>query len=699
MPVINRLQNIQRHWYYFFGLLLLVVGLAGSHWMINPYRLAVWVYSSDTGHIFIESRCEGQDAVALRHKQLVTAGYFEYRLPLPKCRLSSIGLTGNKVHDLHQEVSLATITYYGKDIQRLFGSARTLEGEGIFARDSRPKRLGAAVLSSPLSLSPQEIDTSVARFWWPRWLPLLLLPFAWWLSRKLTNQNSLDRESNAIGSPYSLLAVAVLSLITAMAVIARTDVSVHPDELSHVASAHYYFDHWLKPKIGALETLDTHMTNRFGVAYLTSTDPVYLFAGKFAVVTWPVFQNDVVALRMFNVALFGMLSFLLISGTNLRLALIPFFLTPQAWYAFSYFNGDALPLFLSTLAIVAFLRLTKSDPTSLGPVYAKHAAIAAIWAGCLAGLILLSKPNYWPVLGVIVLLLVAKAKCLKNLDFALLSLGWILSLFGVFFFLDNWSGVPAIIKLIPLSAGLILLLWFGGALFRNIIQKHWRDLQWFRLVAAVLLGLSAVVGIKMIDETLVNPPPFSAERAKALTTIIEHSAAAPFKPSSLQNQQTAKTYKLRDQGTGLIEMLSEENWFMWSFNSFLGVYGYMNIGPAKYFSYMLGCMFLIAALAILMMAGHSSEKNSGLQVQFSLLVGVITVIAASIGFSWIYDFEPQGRYLLAILPILGGGLVAAGPIVTKSQGLLIIILPAFLLAAMSFLLIGLQGIPKIPGLY
>lgn len=691
----NKICVNRRHCFYFVLLMVAAAWLAMLHWVVNPYKLAIWINSSDSGYVVIESQCEGAGAITETNKQAVTAGYFQYELSLPKCRLSTIKIFGADRVGSHQEVSSIAVTYYGKEIYRLLGSKRTLEGEGIFDRDSRPSRAASVVLDSPLVLKAHGINTSDVLIWWPRYLPLFLLPFVWWFSRILTDRKALDPEKKGASNTIAFLAVVALSLITTMAVIARTDVSVHPDELTHVASARHYYDHWLKPKIGAPETLDAHKTNVYGVAYLTGIDPVYQLAGKFAVAVWPIFENDVVALRMFNVALFALLTFLALGTTNVRIAIIPLLATPQAWYIFSYFNGDGLPLFLSLLAMVAFLGLYKSKNHL---IRSRSLQREAFIAGCLAGGILLSKPNYWPVLGVLALLFVAHGNYLTTIEFTLMSLGWLLTLFGMFFFLDNEIGLPGIVRLLPICIGLCLLLWAGVIFIQSIIRHHKTGLLRIELFAALLIGMTAVVGLKMIDETWQNPLPFTTKRSEAISKVREFAATSAFKPSAYENKSLYRNLRMRDQGISIGEMLSEKPWFQKSVASFLGVYGYMNIW-SKYLLYALLCMFLIVVISVLMLSMRSLERGASHAVQLSLLVGVTTVVAASIGFSWTYAFQPQGRYLLAILPILSGGLLIADENVSRSKILQTAVVGAFLLSAASFLLVGIQEIAKQPGVY
>lgn len=686
---MKKIFSNRNHFIYFTLLMLACIWLAALHWVVNPYKLAVWIYSSDSGYITIESRCEGQGAISKKNSQSVVAGYIQYELSLPKCRLSSIEISSVNQHENHYEVSSAAITYYGKEIHRLFGSKRTLEGDGPW-RDSRPGRAGGMVLATPLVLPVSDFSASMAKISWPRYLPLLLLPLIWWISKVLAACKPLDPEQTGASRNFSLLAAIALALIVAMAAIAKTDVSVNPDELTHVASARYYYDHWLKPKIGSPDTLDAHRTNVYGVAYLTGTDPVYQLASKFAITVWPVFENDVKALRMFNVALFGLLAFLTFVSSSVRLALIPLLVTPQAWYVFSYFNGDGLPLFLSVAAFALFAAIAGMDKQRQGGFSRQGMSVLA---GVLVGLILLSKPNYWPVIGVLALLIVARAAYLSSLNFTLAIVGWFLVLFGAFFLLDAASGLPSIVRVMPLLIGFGLLIWAGRALIAKVAQAFTKGELPLRLFACVLIGLSIVIGVKLVDETWRNPPPFSAERSAAMIAVTEDTAVPEYKPSALRNEALAKGYRLRDQGAGVVELLLSKKWIASSSESFIGVYGYLNIKPPPYFANTMLLMLLVLAITVFVVTERSGV-GTPYAIAWSIMAGIATVFSASVGFSWIVDYQAQGRYLLAILPIMGGGLAFAGQYAASNKTLHVIVLSSFLLSAVSFIFIGMQQIPK-----
>ena len=96
----------KKHVLYFAALFLATVLLAAMHWEGNPYRLTVWINASDVGQLNIASRCEGQSGFDQKFKLPVVAGYFEYDVPLPKCRLDLIKISNADKHANHYEVSL-----------------------------------------------------------------------------------------------------------------------------------------------------------------------------------------------------------------------------------------------------------------------------------------------------------------------------------------------------------------------------------------------------------------------------------------------------------------------------------------------------------------------------------------------------------------------------------------------------------------
>jgi len=485
-------------------------------------------------------------------------------------------------------------------------------------------------------------------------------------------------------------------LVTSAAVSARTDVSVHPDELTHAASARFYYDHWFKPTIGDPETLEAHLTNRFGVAYLVNTEPVYLLAGKFAVLTWPVFQNDVVALRIFNVAL---LFTLVVTGLRLpmiQLAAVPLLSTPQAWYVFSYFNGDALPLFLSTLAVATLLSYGRANGAeNTSPCSWRRVVIA----GALVGLILLSKPNYWTVLGFVALCLMAREAYLTAWAFRLLCVGYILGVVGIFFLLDRGGTGSTVVNYLPLLVGgsvvaslTAVALWRAG---RQLVRHSSSR----RVIAAGLLSMTVTTVPFLTYDWWKNGTPWSATRAEAIRDVLEATAEPPYRPSSLTGSEPSWEFKMHAQGVRLGELLFDYNWMALSAWTLVGAYGYLNISPPEGLRVLNALVFAWFSILIVVLVSWQMTVRGIHGMAFALAAALVTVVAASLGFSWLYALQAQGRYLLPWLPILGAALVLTGPDAFNLRSLRLTALVACAAGAVSFLLIYLPLIPKLPGSY
>ncbi|MFP5258167.1 MAG: hypothetical protein ACLGQH_04010 [Acidobacteriota bacterium] len=192
-----------------------------------------------------------------------------------------------------------------------------------------------------------------------------------------------------------LVAAGILAAMCAMAWQSR--LNVHPDELDHVNAGRYFIQYWDFPAMD-----DPRLSNTFsnyGVSYLQQLDVVYFFAGKFAAATAPLLGPDYIALRFFNIFLFAILMALCFRlPDDKKIAFLPLFITPQVWYVFSYFNGDAFPMFLSFCMVYVVARLDPPViPSPLGRDSRQSRRLLAL--GVLLGFICISKQNYYVLAG------------------------------------------------------------------------------------------------------------------------------------------------------------------------------------------------------------------------------------------------------------------------------------------------------------
>ncbi|MHC1790401.1 hypothetical protein [Solidesulfovibrio sp.] len=194
---------------------------------------------------------------------------------------------------------------------------------------------------------------------------------------------------------FGLVAAGILAAMGTMAVESR--LNAHPDELDHVNAGRYFLQYWDFPAMDDPRLANTF--SNYGVTYLQQLDVVYFFAGKFARLIGPVLGPDYIALRFFNVFLFAILMALFLRlPDNRKIAFLPLFITPQVWYVFSYFNGDAFPMFLSFCMVYAVARLDAPGLPEPPGATARQTRLL-LMLGLLLGCICISKQNYYVLAG------------------------------------------------------------------------------------------------------------------------------------------------------------------------------------------------------------------------------------------------------------------------------------------------------------
>ena len=187
-----------------------------------------------------------------------------------------------------------------------------------------------------------------------------------------------------------LLAV-VFSLIVVMAAVSERN--AHPDEYVHLEAAAYYKTKMLPPQIEDQAIFKTY--SAYGISRLNNGEIYYLLAGTFARLLEAFQIKPLLALRSFNLLLFGLIFVYAARSVDARLMALPFLISPEVWYIFSYCVSDAFGLFLCFLAGCELVRensylnrlLDGHRPTSIG---------ALILISILLGLLFLLKINYDP---------------------------------------------------------------------------------------------------------------------------------------------------------------------------------------------------------------------------------------------------------------------------------------------------------------
>lgn len=385
--------------------------------------------------------------------------------------------------------------------------------------------------------------------------------------------------------PFLLFGVWILIIVMA----AISNRNVHPDEYVHMAATSYYQDNWLPPALESEEIRGTYSV--YGVSRLNNGEVYYLFAGKFERLIEAFRLSEVLALRMFNVFLFGVILLYTIAVKHARMVALPFLISPQIWYVFSYCGSDAFALFVAFLAGCQLIH-----PDSLLHRYLKgdewkKTLLGAISLSILLGVLFLLKKNYYPFIAFFYL-------CL-----------------GVKFFIKK--------------------------------EFFWNQKEALgRLLFITLAGL-LVFGLRVGADYMVN----GSDRQLKIEALQEELADEWYKPSTELHKKHVSMYR-KARGTTLKELVEIDLWFEKSFRSSFGVFGYFTISEStKYYdlvrwvgvgvlSFFIGSIFLRGGLV-----------SSG--VALSALAFSSALIGVSLYHSWAIDFQAQGRYLFPIVPMLG----------------------------------------------
>lgn len=425
-----------------------------------------------------------------------------------------------------------------------------------------------------------------------------------------------------------VLLFGIWLLIIVMAGISKKN--AHPDEYVHMSATAYYQDNWLPPVIEDPAIRDTYSV--YGVSRLNNGEIYYLFAGQFEKFAQAFNIPEYLSMRLFNVCLFGLILLYTIRNRYARMVALPFLVTPQVWYLFSYCTSDAFALFFAFLAACELI-----DPESLlhrnlkgEGWFAKVAG--AIVLGVLLGIVFLLKKNYYPFIVFFYLCLAAKI------------------------FLTN--------------------------------EFYWEKKDAIkRLVLVTLIGCG-VLGLRMGADYLVN----GSDRHEKIVSMQQELAHPWYKPNTELHQKHISLYR-KARGATLEEIVKMERWFERSFQTGFGVYGYFTIsGTQGYYDLVRwsGVALLVFFFGSVFLRG--GLIGSGLAVAALGLAGGL--IGVSLYHSWVVDFQAQGRYLFPILPMLGI-LYGWNHAVVNQRFLILFLTPMVMLGIYSFIFEGLIRIPKV----
>jgi hypothetical protein len=670
------------------GALLLASGLLLLLLLAVPYdrqALVITVESAEPGQLQVYFDRGSGLSESLSATQAYAAGETELRYRLPRGNIRSLRLDPSPGA---APLVLARIASTGgaQDGVRILADPGQLAGTQIVrdgtdehgharflvAEDANDPQLALA-LDAPLPSNTGIPPVLWRALWWGFWLCLLGVVALQFLR---------------LSRPMLVLALLALGLCSAMAMFSPTDGrSLHPDERLHEADARYFQRHWTPPRMDAPDLAPSFTTSPYGVTYLSEWNVVYLFAGKASRLFRELGMNEKLSFRAFNVAVFALMLVGLVATGAPRGSYIPLLITPQLWYVFSYFNGDALPFALGMVACVVALMPDGPLQRFLqrrGPFDTATLGHLLLFCTCF-GLLLLSKKNYWPVAAFIALSMSVVALRLRA--------GVVLALVTLLLLGVAANGAGAALAAAVGQGGLGLAGVLAAGALGYCLYSAWtllREPDSRRGIGriAIVLTLAAAVALPWISMDA-----YKHRGGPGKSALVEQQreryAAPAFKPSVAKDMsELYPGLRLQQKGVtpgGLLE--APRTWHTTSFRSFFGVYGYMEYYDADIVYRAMGwgvCALLLLALGL----GLATRTLSIAEVVASAGCAAALVLASFLH-SWVYDFQPQGRYVLGILVMMVPFFLRTGESPLARRLFTTAALVVFLLSAASFTRIAL----------
>lgn len=427
-------------------------------------------------------------------------------------------------------------------------------------------------------------------------------------------------------NPAVLPFLFVAALMLAMALL--TKFNAHPDEYLHFETARYFVNHWFPPALNDPVIAPTF--SHYGFSYMRDLDAAYFLMGKFMALFPAWLASPEIAARLFNVALFILLSAWLTGRLQASIAPCVLLISPQIWYVFSYVNGDAWAL---TLAMLIVVQLATENSLLTRYLQADNWSKSVQGGVCFAAvlaLLLLAKRNYYLFLPFVVLVAIWKSAV--------------------------WRA--------------------SGTIFRPI--QKW--------AVIALLTAAFYFPLRAAHEAIngFDLPRLQQEQA-------EKYAAPHFKPSKVAAGKGALRLVLRNQGVPFINLLTERSWLEESFQSFCGIYRWMSLKGSQYYYLAMGLFYAVLLTLLFLRVARLSWPDAAFVA--ATFGAMLMVVLGSVYFSWTADYQPQGRYLFPILPMVAF-LFHRYRESLRSPAFYLLFGSLFACSIYSFIFTGLKNIPK-----
>ncbi len=433
---------------------------------------------------------------------------------------------------------------------------------------------------------------------------------------------------------HTLLTIALCSVLIAAAtaltlrVAATTKFDVHPDEVNHADGYCYYETEWWPPPLGA----EGIRYSPYGMSRLHEEEIIYVVFGKLAAllrpVVEPLFEPDPLPPREWSSHMYlpwvGALDYCFLAYHTYRVINVAL-LAPTLAFLWWLGHRSRLPMrhWLANLALLIpaipqalyIYAYANSDAWGLSLSVVMLATAlhfhgrarlgwrAALWFGFLTGLMLLTKRTFWLTIGITYLILAHRLyQCWHH---------------------DRPEAIHFMRRWLPIVA---------------------------------LLTFVLILPMKIIY------PLSQGDYEAGVFEMRQKMARGDLRPAN----PTYPGYLLMDHGVPFHEVWLDPVWWRSSYQSFYGVFGYWQHYARIEVYWVVGALLVLATLLtyIDFARRHAAYATLARLMLLTAPLAIIAMIVASLLYSWLFDYQPQGRYLLpALLPLalLVGGATGNEP--------------------------------------
>ncbi|MBX2867576.1 MAG: hypothetical protein KTR18_02820 [Acidiferrobacterales bacterium] len=370
--------------------------------------------------------------------------------------------------------------------------------------------------------------------------------------------------------------------------------------------------------------------SEYGNSRLVGNEVYYPLAGFYVRLLEDLKLPMVVTSRSFSILMLMIVLLCAIYSLTFRVIATPLLMTSQAWYHYSYANSDMFAI--TVCLLIAWMSVAERSP--------------------LNRFLLEEKPRFF---------------WLK-----MTGLGVVL-------------GSLLFLKINYYVFALFVAVYYFWRLGKGDFERPAQVLARGALIT--LMGLS-LLGVKYVYDGVIN----DWDRAERVYQMWDKYADHHYKPSTPLEEKHPEMY-LRERGKNLGEMFTEFFWGGKTFLTSFGGYGFTQFfAKPGYYDWLKRLLFLTIAVvcgAVLLRGPTSLRVFLFITIAFVLLA-----IGISLTASWIRVLQPQGRYLAAILPMVGMFYFHARSCLPERiwHGM---VLSLFVMATYSFLFVGLADIQKI----